>query len=109
MATTPQLITRVDFVPFSTRDIDAACAFYGETLGLPRSVYVPERSYAEFETQGAGRGRRRAPRREESRSGSWMRGWPGGCGPCAAVGGVEFDRSRGGDVLRARRLAPGGP
>ena len=50
MATTSQLITRVDFVPFSTRDIDAACAFYGETLGLPRSVYVPDRNYAEFET-----------------------------------------------------------
>ena len=50
MATTSQLITRVDFVPLSTRDIDAACAFYGTTLGLPRSVYVPERNYAEFET-----------------------------------------------------------
>jgi len=51
MATaTSQLITRVDFVPLSTRDIDAACAFYETTLGLPRSVYVPERNYAEFET-----------------------------------------------------------
>ena len=50
MATTSPLITRVDFVPLSTRDIDAACAFYGATLGLPRSVYVPERNYAEFET-----------------------------------------------------------
>ena len=50
MATTSQLITRVDFVPFSTRDIEAACAFYGTTLGLRRSVYVPERNYAEFET-----------------------------------------------------------
>ncbi len=48
--TTSQLVRRVDFVPFSTRDIDAACAFYGTTLGLPRSVYVPERNYAEFET-----------------------------------------------------------
>ena len=48
--TTPQLVTRVDFVPLSTHDIDAACAFYGTTLGLPRSVYVPERNYAEFET-----------------------------------------------------------
>jgi predicted enzyme related to lactoylglutathione lyase len=50
MATTSQLISHVDFVPFSTRDIDAACDFYGTTLGLPRSVYVPERNYAEFET-----------------------------------------------------------
>jgi predicted enzyme related to lactoylglutathione lyase len=50
VATTSQLITRVDFVPLSTRDIETACAFYGTTLGLPRSVYVPERNYAEFET-----------------------------------------------------------
>ena len=25
-------------------------AFYGDTLGLPRSVYRPERNFAEFET-----------------------------------------------------------
>jgi predicted enzyme related to lactoylglutathione lyase len=50
MATTSQLITRVDFVPLSTRDIGAACEFYGTTLALPRSVFVPERNYAEFET-----------------------------------------------------------
>jgi predicted enzyme related to lactoylglutathione lyase len=50
VSTISQLITRVDFVPLSTHDIDAACAFYGSTLGLPRSVYVPERNYAEFET-----------------------------------------------------------
>lgn len=50
MATTQQLVTRVDFVPFSTRDIEQAMDFYGNKLGLPRSVYVPERNYAEFET-----------------------------------------------------------
>ncbi len=50
MATTSELITRVDFVPLSTRDIDAACRFYGDMLGLRRSVYMPERNYAEFET-----------------------------------------------------------
>jgi predicted enzyme related to lactoylglutathione lyase len=50
LTTTSQLITRVDFVPLSTRDIEAACAFYGTTLELPRSVFVPERNYAEFET-----------------------------------------------------------
>jgi predicted enzyme related to lactoylglutathione lyase len=50
MATTSQLITRVDFVPLSTRDIETACEFYGTTLGLPRSVFVPERNYAEFES-----------------------------------------------------------
>jgi predicted enzyme related to lactoylglutathione lyase len=37
-------------VGFPTRDLAAAVAFYGETLGLPRSVYIEERNYAEFET-----------------------------------------------------------
>jgi predicted enzyme related to lactoylglutathione lyase len=50
MATTEQLVTGVDFVPFSTQDLDASMDFYGAKLGLPRSVYVPERNYAEFET-----------------------------------------------------------
>src|SRR3954470_20337606 len=47
--TTPA-IGPVDFVGIPTRDLEAAAAFYGETLGLERSVYVPERNYAEFET-----------------------------------------------------------
>ena len=50
MATTEQLVTGVDFVPFSTQDLDKAMEFYGEILGLRRSVYIPERQYAEFET-----------------------------------------------------------
>jgi predicted enzyme related to lactoylglutathione lyase len=50
MASTTQLVTGVDFVPFSTQDLDKAMDFYGNALGLPRSVYVPERNYAEFET-----------------------------------------------------------
>jgi predicted enzyme related to lactoylglutathione lyase len=50
MATTEQLVTGVDFVPFSTQDIDKAVEFYGEVLGLRRSVYIPDRQYAEFET-----------------------------------------------------------
>ena len=45
-----QLVTGVDFVPIPTRDLDAAADFYGSTIGLPRSVYIPERNYAEFET-----------------------------------------------------------
>ncbi len=44
------MITRVDFVGLPTRDLDAAVAFYGEALRLPRSVYMPERNFAEFET-----------------------------------------------------------
>jgi len=50
MTTAQQLVTGVDFVPFSTQDIDKAIDFYGNTLGLERSVYMPERNYAEFET-----------------------------------------------------------
>jgi predicted enzyme related to lactoylglutathione lyase len=40
----------VDFVGLPTRDLEGAARFYGETLGLPRSVYLPERNYSEFET-----------------------------------------------------------
>jgi predicted enzyme related to lactoylglutathione lyase len=50
MGTSSQLVTGVDFVPFSTRDLERSMDFYGTRLGLPRSVYVPERNYAEFET-----------------------------------------------------------
>jgi len=45
-----QMVTGVDFVPMPTRDLDAAVDFYGSTMGMPRSVYIPERNYAEFET-----------------------------------------------------------
>jgi predicted enzyme related to lactoylglutathione lyase len=45
-----QLITGVDFVGLPTHDLAAAVEFYGETLGLRRSVYKPERNFAEFET-----------------------------------------------------------
>src|SRR5438445_7638348 len=47
---TEQLIGGVDFVGLPTRDLETAARFYGETLGLPRSVYMPERNYSEFET-----------------------------------------------------------
>ncbi|HTA13126.1 MAG TPA: VOC family protein [Solirubrobacteraceae bacterium] len=50
METSAQLITEVDFVGMPTRDLETAVAFYGETLGLRRSVYIPERHFAEFET-----------------------------------------------------------
>lgn len=50
MASTGQLITEVDFIGVPTRDLEAAAAFYGDTLGLRRSVYKPDRNYAEFET-----------------------------------------------------------
>jgi predicted enzyme related to lactoylglutathione lyase len=50
---TPQaatVVTGVDFVSVPTRDLERAVVFYGETLGLHRSVYRPERNFAEFET-----------------------------------------------------------
>ena len=50
MATAAQVVTGVDFVPFSTQDLDSAMEFYGNKLGLRRSVHLPERNYAEFET-----------------------------------------------------------
>ena len=41
----------VDFVAAPHRTTSpAAAGFYGDTLGLRRSVYMPERNYAEFET-----------------------------------------------------------
>jgi len=44
------LIRGVDFVPLRTRDLDAAVEFYGSTLGLPCSVEMKDRGFAEFET-----------------------------------------------------------
>ena len=50
MTSSSEFVGGVDFVGFPTRDLVNAARFYGETLGLPRSVYVEERNYAEFET-----------------------------------------------------------
>jgi predicted enzyme related to lactoylglutathione lyase len=50
VATQAPTITGTDFVGLPTRDLPAAVGFYGDTLGLRRSVYLPERNYAEFET-----------------------------------------------------------
>jgi predicted enzyme related to lactoylglutathione lyase len=50
MASENQLVTGVDFIPVPTRDLAAAVTFYGDTLGLKRSAYVPDRGFAEFET-----------------------------------------------------------
>jgi predicted enzyme related to lactoylglutathione lyase len=45
-------ITDVDFVGVPTADLEAAAAFYGETLGLKRDVYMPDRNFAEFDVNG---------------------------------------------------------
>jgi predicted enzyme related to lactoylglutathione lyase len=50
MAAAHGMVKGVDFVAFQTKDFDGAMTFYGETLGLPRSVHVPDRGFAEFET-----------------------------------------------------------
>jgi predicted enzyme related to lactoylglutathione lyase len=50
MMSEAQLVTGVDFVGVPTQDIEQAVRFYGDTLGLERSAYYPERGYAEFET-----------------------------------------------------------
>jgi predicted enzyme related to lactoylglutathione lyase len=44
------LIGGVDFVVVPTVDLDRAAEFYGEVLGLRRSVWMPERGFSEFET-----------------------------------------------------------
>ena len=45
-----RVVTGVDFVSIPTRDLERGVAFYGQTLGLERSAYRPERNLAEFET-----------------------------------------------------------
>jgi predicted enzyme related to lactoylglutathione lyase len=46
----PTIVTGVDFVSVPTQDLERAVGFYGSTLGLHRSMYKPERNFAEFET-----------------------------------------------------------
>ena len=50
MRTTPEFVRAVDFVGVPTHNLLTAVAFYGDTLGLPRSVFIEERNFAEFET-----------------------------------------------------------
>jgi predicted enzyme related to lactoylglutathione lyase len=45
-----QLVDGVDFIALPAEDLQAALEFYGDTLGLRRSVYLRDRGYAEFET-----------------------------------------------------------
>jgi len=44
------IVSGVDFISIPTQDLERAVDFYGNTLGLPRSAYRPERNFAEFET-----------------------------------------------------------
>jgi catechol 2,3-dioxygenase-like lactoylglutathione lyase family enzyme len=47
---TETIVTGVDFVSVPTRDLERSVAFYGDTLGLRRTTYRPERNFAEFDT-----------------------------------------------------------
>ncbi len=42
-------ITGVDFITLPTRDFDRACAFYGDVLGLERSIRWGDRPAREYE------------------------------------------------------------
>jgi predicted enzyme related to lactoylglutathione lyase len=44
-----EIVKGVDFVSIPTRDLARSVAFYEETLGLEKSVHMPERNFAEFE------------------------------------------------------------
>ena len=50
MTSAPHLVSGVDFVSLPTHNLAAAVDFYGATIGLQRSVYRPDRHFAEFET-----------------------------------------------------------
>ena len=50
MTTKTQLINGVDFIAVPTKDYDAACKFYGETLGLPFGKQWGDMPAGEFET-----------------------------------------------------------
>ena len=43
------IVTGVDFASVPTQNIEQAVNFYGEVLGLRRSVHRPESGFAEFE------------------------------------------------------------
>jgi predicted enzyme related to lactoylglutathione lyase len=50
MPASSEFVRGTDFVGVPTNDLRTAAAFYGEILGLPRSVYIEERHFCEFET-----------------------------------------------------------
>ena len=50
-APTDAVVTGVDFVSIPTRDLERSVAFYGQTLGLERSAYRPDRNHAECDPQ----------------------------------------------------------
>ena len=45
-------ISRVDFVPIPTQDVDRATAFYRDTLGLAESEHTAGKPFTEFDLAG---------------------------------------------------------
>jgi predicted enzyme related to lactoylglutathione lyase len=45
-------ITRVDFVPIPTTDVDRATPFYADTLGLTQSEHTVDKPFSEFDLGG---------------------------------------------------------
>lgn len=45
-------ITRIDFVPIPTQDVDRATAFYTDTLGLEESPHTVGKPFTEFDLGG---------------------------------------------------------
>jgi predicted enzyme related to lactoylglutathione lyase len=50
MSEASEFVRGVDFVGIPTRDLAAASRFYRDTIGLPRSVYIEDRHFSEYET-----------------------------------------------------------
>jgi len=46
MSAQQEIVTGVDFVALPTHDLERAVEFYGDTLGLRRSAYRPDRNFA---------------------------------------------------------------
>ena len=42
-------ITRIDFVPIPTQDVERATAFYRDTLGLEQSEHTLDKPFSEFD------------------------------------------------------------
>jgi catechol 2,3-dioxygenase-like lactoylglutathione lyase family enzyme len=45
-------ITRIDFVPIPTQDVERATAFYRDTLGLEESPHTVDKPFSEFDLGG---------------------------------------------------------
>ena len=49
---TQPTITRVDFVPIPTQDVERTTTFYRDTLGLTQSEHTVDKPFSEFDLGG---------------------------------------------------------